>query len=179
MARSDGEGLGEALQGEERRFNRGAFLLGIGFGGFVDGIVLHQLLQWHHMLTATGDHPAKTVAGLETNTVWDGLFHVSTWIAAFVGIMLLTTAMRAGYRAAASHQFGLLLIGWGTFNLVEGIVDHHILGIHHVRDDVGAPLGWDLAFLALGALLVAGGLLLKRRGEHETRAALRTRPAAA
>jgi uncharacterized membrane protein len=33
-----------------------AFLLGIGLGGFVDGIVLHQVLQWHHMLTDTGDH---------------------------------------------------------------------------------------------------------------------------
>lgn len=39
------------LDREEGRFNRGGFLLGIGFGGFVDGIVLHQLLQWHHMLT--------------------------------------------------------------------------------------------------------------------------------
>ena len=69
----------------------------------------------------------------------------------------------------ARQQFGLLLIGWGAFNLVEGIVDHHILTIHHVRDDVGAPLGWDLAFLALGALLLAGGIALKRRGQQETR----------
>jgi uncharacterized membrane protein len=30
-------------------------LLGIGLGGFVDGIVLHQILQWHHMLTSEGD----------------------------------------------------------------------------------------------------------------------------
>ena len=22
-------------------------LLGVGFGGFVDGILLHQILQWH------------------------------------------------------------------------------------------------------------------------------------
>jgi uncharacterized membrane protein len=148
------------VEREERRFNTGGVLLGIGFGGFADGIVLHQLLQWHHMLTSTGDHPATTIAGLETNTLWDGLFHVATWIAAFVGILLLTQAMRAGYRAAARQQFGLLLIGWGAFNLVEGIVDHHILTIHHVRDDVGAPLGWDLAFLALGALLLAGGIAL-------------------
>jgi len=60
-------------------------------------------------------------------------------------------------------------MGWGAFNLVEGIVDHHILTIHHVRDDVGAPLGWDLAFLALGAILVLGGLALKRSGQQETR----------
>ena len=52
-------------------------LLGIGLGGFVDGIVLHQILQWHHMLTSEGDYPPTTVAGLETNTLWDGLFHAS------------------------------------------------------------------------------------------------------
>ena len=55
-------------------------LLGVGLGGFVDGIVLHQVLQWHHMLTATGDHPADTVAGLEANTLADGLFHAATWV---------------------------------------------------------------------------------------------------
>jgi uncharacterized membrane protein len=146
-----------------RRYTAGGLLLGVGLGGFVDGIVLHQLLQWHHMLTSTGDHPATTVAGLETNTLWDGLFHVSTWIATLVGILLVTRAMGAGYGAPGRQLIGLLMIGWGGFNLVEGLVDHHILAIHHVRDDVGAPLGWDLAFLALGATLLLGGLALRRR----------------
>jgi uncharacterized membrane protein len=60
-----------------------------------------------------------------------------------------------------SHVGGLLL-GWGLFNLVEGLIDHQILGIHHVRDDLGAPLGWDLGFLAFGALLaLAGWALIK------------------
>jgi len=44
--------------------------------------------------------------------------------------------------------------------LVEGLVDHHLLGVHHVRDDLGAPLGWDLGFLAFGALLVVVGAVL-------------------
>src|SRR3954467_2226752 len=71
------------------------FLLGVGLGGFVDGIVFHQILQWHHMLTATGDHPAGTVAGLEDNTLADGFFHLATWF--FVaGAMLL--AVRAWQR---------------------------------------------------------------------------------
>jgi len=48
----------------------------------------------------------------------------------------------------------------GGFNLVEGLVDHHLLGVHHVRDDLGAPLGWDLGFLAFGALLVVVGAVL-------------------
>jgi uncharacterized membrane protein len=38
-----------------------AFLLGVGLGGFVDGIALHQILQFHHMLTGTGDEPMTTL----------------------------------------------------------------------------------------------------------------------
>lgn len=145
-------------------------LLGVGLGGFVDGIVLHQILQWHHMLTATGDHPASTVAGLETNTLWDGLFHAFTWLATVAGLALL---WRAGNRRdvpwSRNVLLGALAVGWGLFNLVEGVVNHHILTIHHVRDDVANSLPWDLAFLALGVLLVAGGLALIRFGQPRDR----------
>ena len=75
---------------------RPGLLLGIGLGGFVDGILLHQILQWHHMLTSEGSYPASTVAGLETNTLWDGLFHLGTWIATTVGLWLLWQHMRQG-----------------------------------------------------------------------------------
>jgi uncharacterized membrane protein len=34
-----------------------------------------------------------------------------------------------------------------------------------VRDDLGAPLGWDLAFLGLGVLLIAVGLALWRSAD--------------
>jgi uncharacterized membrane protein len=54
--------------------------MGIGLGGFVDGSLLHQILLWHHMLTSTADHPRNTVAGLEANTLAEGLFHLSTWL---------------------------------------------------------------------------------------------------
>jgi uncharacterized membrane protein len=54
------------------------------------------------------------------------------------------------------------LRGGGLFNLVEGVIDHQLLGIHHVRDDLGAPLGWDLAFLASGVVLIAVGMALAR-----------------
>lgn len=140
-----------------------SLLLGIGLGGFVDGIVLHQVLQWHHMLTDTGDYPAGTVAGLEANTLADGLFHVATWICVAVGSWLLYRAWRTGRFAAPPHaHVGMLLVGWGAFNLVEGLVNHQLLGIHHLRDDLGAPLGWDLAFLVFGIALVVGGLALVR-----------------
>jgi uncharacterized membrane protein len=145
-----------------RRFTAAGMLLGIGFGGFADGIVLHQILQWHHLLTSTGDHPATTVAGLETNTLWDGLFHAFTWLAALTGLFLLWSAVREGFRASAWRLTGLILAGWGTFNLVEGIVDHHILTIHHVKAGEN-QLAFDLGFLALGAALVATGIVLIRR----------------
>ena len=57
-----------------------------------------------------------------------------------------------------------MLVGWGLFNLFEGIVDHHILTIHHVREGSNQT-AWDLAFLAFGALLVIGGLVLTRSQE--------------
>ncbi len=145
--------------------------LGVGLGGFLDGIVLHQVLQWHHMLTATGHHPAETVSGLEDNTLWDGLFHSLTWVATTCGLYGLWLSAPIHRRGWGWALLGLMAIGWGAFNLVEGVVDHHILTIHHVRDDVSDPLPWDLGFLALGVVLVVSGWMLTRRGEALGRAA--------
>lgn len=137
--------------------------MGLGLGGFIDGIVLHQVLQWHHLLTDTGDHPMDSVAGLEANTLADGIFHLATWVLVAAGMSLTVRAWQRRELAPPWRMhLGLLLAGWGVFNLVEGLVDHQLLGIHHVRDDIGAPLGWDLAFLGLGALLVACGAALSR-----------------
>ena len=149
-----------------RRLILPGLLLGIGLGGFVDGIVLHQILQWHHMLTDEGSFPATTVAGLEDNTLADGLFHAATWIATAVGVLLLWRRRQAGATVSGRHLIGLVLAGWGTFNLVEGAVDHHVLGVHHVRDDVATAWPWDLGFLLLGAALLAGGIWLARRDEE-------------
>jgi uncharacterized membrane protein len=142
-------------------------LLGIGLGGFVDGIVLHQILQWHHMLTATDRYPSSTIAGLEANTLADGLFHAATWALVFIGTWMAIKAWQRGRLAPPWRlHVGLLLAGWGTFNFVEGVVDHHILRVHHVRDDVASPLPWDLGFLTFGVLLLAAGLVLIRSGRR-------------
>jgi len=154
-----------ARSGHEASLTWPGLLLGVGLGGFFDGIVLHQILQWHHMLTSEGSYPASTVAGLETNTLWDGLFHALTYLFTAVGLVLLARALNHGVAWSGRLLLGLLLAGWGAFNLVEGVVDHHILGIHHVKAD--APV-LDLAFLALGAGLLGGGLALARRGERES-----------
>jgi uncharacterized membrane protein len=136
-------------------------VLGVGLGGFVDGIVLHQLLQWHHLLSATGDHPVDTVDGLEANTLADGLFHVLAWLATAAGVALVWRAARRGATTWSGRVIlGWALVGWGLFDLVEGVVDHHLLGLHHVREGVPNTGVYDVGFLVLGALLVVAGLVV-------------------
>jgi uncharacterized membrane protein len=67
---------------------------------------------------------------------------------------------------------GALLIGFGMFNLVEGIIDHHLLGIHHVNETVPPEqwVYWDIGFLVWGAAMLIGGWFLLRQGQEETRA---------
>jgi uncharacterized membrane protein len=148
-------------------------LLGLGLGGFLDGILLHQVLQWHHMLSSTDSdnvgiptYPVDTVSGLQMNTLWDGLFHTFTWLCVLGGLGLLyARVVEARGRVWRSGVlWGWVLVGWGAFNLVEGVIDHHLLAIHHVRPGP-SQLAWDLGFLALGALLCALGWLIQRRSE--------------
>lgn len=132
---------------------RTAVVLGIGIGGFIDGIVIHQLLGWHHMLS--GWYP---VSDMRLMMVGDGLFHLLCLLIVLAGIALLNRSAPLPGRVL----FGGVLAGWGVFNLVEGVVDHLVLGIHHVRHGPD-QLAYDLAFLAFGAALVAVGVLFARR----------------
>ena len=137
-------------------------VLGLGLGGFVDGIVLHQLLQWHHMISSTEKGPATTVAGLEANTLADGLFHTATWLLVALGVALLWRHARRGQPFAPDRIFvGWLLFGWGLFNVLDEIVFHALLDLHHIREG-GNELAYDMAFLAIGiAQLVLGWLLAR------------------
>src|SRR5215208_5679097 len=111
-------------------------LFGLGLGGFFDGILLHQVLQWHHMLSSAG-YPANSVQNLAVNTLWDGLFHVSTYLCVVLGLLLLwRAAQRTHVRWSSKLLVGARLIGFGLFNLVEGVIDHHLLGLHHVNETV-------------------------------------------
>ena len=141
------------------------FLFGVGLGGFVDGIVLHQVLQWHHMISDNESTPPTTIAGLEANTLADGLFHVFAFIVVLVALALLFRQQRREPVAVPPRTtiVGWLLIGWASFNIVEGLVDHHLLQIHHVRDDVSSPLPWDLGFLVFSLVLLAVGRYLTGR----------------
>jgi uncharacterized membrane protein len=139
-------------------------VLGLGLGGFVDGIVLHQLLEWHHMLS--GWYPDTAGAHMRINMVADGLFHLACLLLVTVGLVFLVRSARhLGGPAADRRLSGWMLAGWGVFNLVEGTVDHQILGVHHVRSGP-YQTAFDVAFLVFGALLVLVGLALARSGRR-------------
>jgi uncharacterized membrane protein len=138
-------------------------VLGVGLGGFFDGILLHQILQWHNMLSS--QVPPIDLVSMKYNMVWDGLFHALTWTMCAVGVGLL---FRAGRRADVAWSgrtlVGSMFGGWGLFNLVEGVIDHQLLGIHHVHPGE-QQLAWDLGFILVGGLgfMLLGYLLASTR----------------
>jgi uncharacterized membrane protein len=143
------------------RFIVAAVLLGLGLGGFFDGIVLHQILQWHHMVSTPT--PPTTLENLQANTLGDGLFHAATWVVTVAGVFVLVASNGARHEDRATRRFvGGLLIGWGLFNVVEGVIDHHLLNLHHVRPGPDEFL-YDVAFLAWGAAMIVIGWLLARQ----------------
>lgn len=142
-----------------------SLLMGIGLGGFIDGIVLHQILQWHHMLSTP--LPPTDLVNVKINMLWDGLFHALTWVCTAVGLgMLWRAGLRNDVPWSTRTFVGSLILGWGVFNLVEGIIDHQILGIHHVHPGDG-QLAWDIGFLVLGALQIVVGWSAIRAGRDD------------
>lgn len=136
-------------------------LLGTGLGGFLDGIVLHQILQWHNMLSSRV--PPIDLVSMKVNMLWDGLFHIFTWIVTCAGVVALFAAGRQrDVRWEGRVLLGGAALGWGGFNVVEGLIDHQLLDLHHVHPGTN-QLAWDMGFLLFGAALCVLGLLLVRR----------------
>ena len=113
------------------------------------------------MLSSTDRWPATTLKGMEANMRADGLFHAATLLTV-IGLWMLWNALRDGACSSGRVLLGWMLAGWGIFNLVEGIVDHQLLGLHNVHEGSN-ELAWDLAFLVSGVALIVGGRLLARR----------------
>jgi uncharacterized membrane protein len=145
-------------------------VLGLGLGGFIDGIALHQIAQWHNMGSAI--LPPHTMEAMSQNMVWDGLFHLATLGITIIGVfMLWAAAHHRDIPDTARGLIGEMLVGWGLFNLVEGVIDHHVLNLHHVRDlPVHVPV-YDWMFLGFGGLgLILIGRLMMRPSRQMIRA---------
>lgn len=141
--------------------------LGIGLGGFLDGIVFHQILQIHNMLS--NQIPPDTLVNAKINMTWDGYFHAMVWVITVIGLYRLFQAgKRQDVPWSGKILFGGLIAGWGLFNLVEGIIDHHILELHHVMEYAVNKLPYDLVFLASGVIFLLIGWMFIRAGSHDS-----------
>jgi uncharacterized membrane protein len=150
-----------------RSLGRAGFVLGVALGGFFDGILLHQVLQWHHLLSLV---PGEDLRRIETQILGDGAFHVLMYLVALAGLWMLWRARFAMADEGSGRRLLVAaLLGFGVWNVVDVVGFHWVLHIHRIRVDVpvGDRLGWDLLWLALfGAIpLVAAALLARgRRG---------------
>jgi uncharacterized membrane protein len=134
----------------------GAFILGFAFGAFFDGILLHQVLQWHHLLSlAQGD----LYRDIRVQILADGLFHVAAYLLAAGGLVLLWR----GVRPADRIVLGWAVLGFAAWQFIDVILVHWAIGLHRVRVDVPNPLLWDIGWLVVvGSLPLIAGLWLIR-----------------
>lgn len=136
-------------------------IIGIGVSGFFDGILLHQVLQWHHLLSLV---PGEAFRDIGTQILADGLFHVLMYIVTAAGLWLLWRR-RAALASGASWRSvaGGGLLGFGIWNLIDVGFFHWTLGIHRIRVNVPDPMMYDVGWLAvLGLLPIAMGWLILR-----------------
>ncbi|WGF87385.1 DUF2243 domain-containing protein [Marinivivus vitaminiproducens] len=149
---------------EARRLAWAGLLLGIGLGGFFDGILLHQILQWHHLLSGV---QSGLVQDIRVQILADGVFHALMYVIAAGGLYLLWRARRGvAARGADRRLIAFALIGFGTWHVLDAFLSHWILGIHRIRMDVDNKLAWDLGWFAVFgvAVILAGWLTLRRGG---------------
>ena len=143
-----------------RRFFWSTLLLGFSLGGFFDGILLHQVLQWHHLLSGVEN---DALQDLRVQVLADGLFHLLMYVIALVALAVLWTTPRKPVAPAGRVLLGNAMVGFGIWHVVDAVVSHWLLGLHRIRMDSPDPLLWDLAWvLVFGVLVLIGGLVLRR-----------------
>ncbi len=142
-------------------------LFGLGLGAFSTESYSTKFCAGISMLSSW--YPLNTIENYELNTLWDGIFHSVTYLFVVAGLYILwRSAQRRHLYWSSKLLGGAMLIGFGAFNIVEGIVDHHVLGIHHVNEVVSPAYRFyfDAAFIIWGALMLMLGCILLRQGHN-------------
>jgi len=124
-------------------------LIGVGVAAFLDETVFHQLLHWHHFYDGST---------LEAGLLSDGVFHAGGWLAIVVGLFLFADLQRRRTTVPKRVWAGGLL-GWGVFQLYDGLFQHKVLGLHQIRYEVDL-LPYDLAWNISGAVGAVVGIVL-------------------
>lgn len=145
-----------------RNINWAGFLLGFALGGFFDGILLHQILQWHHLLSGL---QGERFVDIRVQILADGGFHALMYVLAIVGLWLLWKTRRQCTEPGAGRALlAMAMIGFGVWHVADSIISHWLMGIHRIRMDSSNPLMWDLIWLfAFGVVPLLVGLWLKRK----------------
>lgn len=131
------------------------FLFGVGLVTFIDETVFHQLLHWHHFY----DHFST-----ETGLVSDGFFHVVSWFATIGGLFWFAELCRRN-RLWLARWWGGVWLGAGVFQLYDGTIQHKVLRLHQIRNDVDL-LPYDLVWNLTAVLMIAVGVILLRRAQE-------------
>jgi uncharacterized membrane protein len=132
--------------------------------GFFEGILLHQVLQWHHLLSLVSGSAFRDP---RVQVVADGMFHVLMYLLAVLGLVLFwrrrTDLAEPGRTRVLIGSF---IAGFGAWNVADVGLFHWVLRIHNIRLDVPNPIAWDTAWLAIfGVLPLAGAIMIfKSRG---------------
>jgi len=135
--------------------------IGLALAGFFDGILLHQILQWHSLLSSLN---GETFQDLRFRILTDGLFHAVMYAVGATGLWLLWRARDQFDSPDSGRRFAsTLFIGFGVWHLLDAVLNHWILGLHHIKENSGNWLAWDLAFFSLGLVCVGLGLFLHYR----------------
>jgi uncharacterized membrane protein len=141
-------------------------MIGVGMGGFVDGILFHQILQWHQMLSNI--IPPDTLIHKQINTFWDGMFHAFTWLFTFIGMVLLWNLHFKKDAIISTKIFiGSLLMGWGIFNVTEGFINHYLLKLHNVREVTSHQDVYNNIFIGVSIIVILLAWSLIRTGKRE------------
>jgi uncharacterized membrane protein len=142
------------------------YLVGIGLAGFFDGILLHQVLQWHHLLSLVA---SPAVQDIRTQILADGLFHVLMYIVTAIGLGFLWKSRHEFSRPSAGRWLlGTVVLGFGLWNVIDVGVFHWILRIHRIRVNSPDPLFWDLLWLGLfGLLFLLAGWVVRSTGDAD------------
>ncbi len=143
---------------------KSALVVGFGMGGFLDFMLLHLILQWHHMIS--NRLRSDTLEALQRNIFWDGVGQAVMWVITLAGVIVLLRAAQHHSALPTTLWFvGLFVVGWGIFNFLDGTLNHYVFALHNVREDAANVHAWNLGFMIVaGVLLPALGWLPARAG---------------
>lgn len=125
--------------------------MGVAFGGFFDGIVLHQILQWHHLLSGLS---GGRWGDLRVQLLADGLFHALMYVLAAIALVLLVRRRHSlSVPGARDALLVMFITGFALWHLLDAVLSHWLLGIHRIRMDSTQPMAWDIGWLLVFGLL--------------------------